>query len=87
MFERVMEMFGARSGVKETHRIGIKGMTCKRCERTIKKALLTKSGVKQVFVNREEGIATVTFDPAKTNVPALHQVILRKGYTPQAVEE
>ena len=87
MFDRVLEIFRARNGVKETHRIGIKGMTCKRCERTVKKALLTKSGVKEVFVNREEGIATVTFDPAKTSVPALYEVILRKGYAPQAVEE
>ena len=72
--------------VLETARIRIKGMTCKGCEGTIKKALLTKNGVREVYINRDEGIASVTFDSTQTDVPALHQVILRKGYFPGPVE-
>ena len=71
----------------ETQRIRIKGMTCKNCERTVKKALLTKSGVREVYINRQEGIATVSFDPVQTNLNALNDVILRKGYFPGVVEE
>ena len=64
----------------ETRRIRINGMTCRRCERTVKKALLTKSGVREVYINRQEGVATVSFDPAQTNLTALSDVIARKGY-------
>ena len=75
-----------RNQVLETVRIRIKGMTCKGCESTVKKALLTKNGVREVYINRDEGIASVTFDSAQTDIPTLHQVILRKGYFPSAVE-
>jgi len=69
----------------ETRRIRVKGMTSKGCERTVKKALLTKNGVREVYINRQEGIATVSFDPALTNIPDLNSVILRKGYFPDGV--
>ncbi len=75
-----------RNAVMETARIKIKGMTCKGCEGTVKKALLTKSGVREVYINREEGTVSVTFDSTQTDVPALHQVILRKGYFPGPME-
>ena len=70
-----------------TARIGVKGMTCQRCVRTVKKALLTKSGVKQVFVDLKTGIASVTYDSNKTDVPALQEIITRKGYFPEAAAE
>ncbi|HZQ48015.1 MAG TPA: cation transporter [Verrucomicrobiae bacterium] len=81
MFRMLERMLG-RAYTVETHRIRIKGMTCKRCERTIKKALLTKNGVREVYINRQEGVADVSFDPAQTSVAALSDVILRKGYFP-----
>jgi len=62
-------------------------MTCKRCERTVKKALLTKNGVREVYVSRANGVATVSFDPDQTDIPQLTEVILRKGYVPGPVEE
>lgn len=73
---------GRRTGQTVETRIGIKGMTGKKCERTIKKALLTKSGVREVYINRETGVATVMYDPAQTDIPQLTQVIFRKGYIP-----
>ena len=87
MFGRFFTGRRGRGHALETRRIGIKGMTCKRCERTIKKALLTKSGVREVYIDRESGVATVSFDPAQTDVPALNEVILRKGYVPGQPEE
>jgi len=50
--------------------------------KTIKKALLTRAGVKQVLVDLKTGSALVTYDSVRTDVPTLHQIILRKGYFP-----
>ena len=88
MFGRLFSGRRARWGSKiETARIGVRGMTSKRCERTVKKALLTKNGVREVYMNRTNGVATVLFDPAQTDVPQLTEVILRKGYVPGPVVE
>lgn len=85
MLDNILKMFRRREiRPLETQDIGIKGMTCRGCAQTIKKALLTKNGVKQVYVDREKGVASVTFDPGLTDVPTLHQIILRKGYFPAA---
>lgn len=65
-----------------TARIGIKGMTDKRSMRTVKKALLTKTGVRHVLVDLKTGVASVTYDSKQTDVPSLEQIILRKGYFP-----
>ena len=80
-------IFKRRDHSLESARIAIKGMTCKNWVHTIKKALLTKAGVKQVYIDLKAGIASVTYDPAQTNIPMLHDIILRKGYFPgEAVE-
>jgi copper chaperone len=83
MFENIFKAFGQRqTHALETKEIGIKGMTCGRCVKTVKKALLTKNGVKAVHINLENGVASVTYDPMLTDIPTLHQIILRKGYFP-----
>lgn len=85
MLKKILSVYRARKNqVLVTARINIRGMTCKRCVRTVKKALLTKAGVKHVLVDLKTGIASVTYDAKQTDVPALHQIILRKGYFPQA---
>jgi copper chaperone len=70
-----------------TTRISIKGMTCKNCVRTIKKALFTRPGVKRVLIDLKTGIASVTYDSNQTDVPTLHQIIVRKGYFPSVAAE
>jgi copper chaperone CopZ len=85
MFERFFRTHNS-SRELETRQIRIRGMRDKNCERTIKKALLTKSGVKEVYIDRDEEIAKVTYDPARVDVPSLHQAILRKGYFPKPVD-
>ncbi|HZQ48619.1 MAG TPA: heavy-metal-associated domain-containing protein [Verrucomicrobiae bacterium] len=83
MFKGIFKSFRQRQNrVLETKEIKINGMTCNRCAKTIKKALLTKNGVKEVYINRESGVASVTFDPSLADLPTLHQIILRKGYFP-----
>jgi copper chaperone CopZ len=62
-------------------------MAGKAHELTVKKALLSKAGVREVYINREEGVVSVSFDPTLTDVAELNQVILRKGFFPSPVEE
>ena len=87
MFKLIFGKNRMGSGKVETRRIGVKGMTDKASGGTIKKALLTKTGVREVYVNRDEGVITVLFDPALTDVPALNEVILRKGYVASVIED
>jgi copper chaperone len=68
----------------ETHDIGIEGMTCDNCVRTVEKALRGVQGVTKVHVNRGAALATVTFDATKTHMPDLHDALLKSGYRPSA---
>ncbi len=73
----------AREEVLETRDIGIAGMTCDNCVRKVEKTLRSRDGVKEVRVDRVAGIATVTFDTKRTDIPALHDALLQSGYQPQ----
>jgi copper chaperone len=64
----------------ETRVLAIEGMTCDHCVRTLTKAIKQVNGVKDVNVNRQEARAEVTFDTTKTDLPAIHEAILRSGY-------
>ena len=66
----------------DTKQIAIEGMTCDSCVRTIEKALRRIHGVKDLRVDRASAIATVTFDHKQTNLPEMHDAILRAGYKP-----
>jgi Cu+-exporting ATPase len=68
----------------ETRDIGIAGMTCDHCSRKVEKVLRSQPGVTSVHVNRAAALATVTFDPTKTDVPAMHEALLQSGYRPTA---
>ncbi len=72
--------------VLETREIKIAGMGCDNCVRKLERALRAKDGVKEVHVDGIAGRATVTFDPTKTNIPDLEQVIVKSGYRAGAVE-
>ncbi len=71
--------------VLETRDIGIAGMTCDNCVRRVERALRSQVGVRDVRVDRGVGIATVTFDTTRTDIPALHDALLQSGYQPKAV--
>jgi len=63
-----------------TRQIAIEGMTCDKCVQKVEKALRGKPGVKNVQVNRNDALATVTFDTSQTDMPALHDALLAAGY-------
>jgi copper chaperone CopZ len=68
--------------INETARIAIEGMTCDKCVEKVERALRGLRGVREVAVDRKEGVATVTFDNSLVDVPAMHDALLKSGYTP-----
>ncbi|MEW6156444.1 MAG: heavy-metal-associated domain-containing protein [Verrucomicrobiota bacterium] len=66
----------------ETRKIGIEGMNCNHCVQKIEQALGAVPGVKEVHVDLDGKTATVIYDRRKTDMPAIHDVLLRTGYKP-----
>ena len=66
----------------ETQVLGIEGMTCDNCVKTLTKALKRINGVKDVQIDRESARAGITFDTTKTDIAAIHEAILQSGYKP-----
>ncbi len=76
-----------REEVLETRDIGIMGMTCDNCVRKVEKALRGTPGVQDVKVDRAAARATVTFDTTRTDIPAIHDALLKSGYQPASVAQ
>lgn len=66
----------------ETRVLGIEGMTCDNCVKTLTRALKRINGIKEVQVDRENAQATITFDTTKTDMAAIHEAVLKSGYKP-----
>jgi Cu+-exporting ATPase len=58
----------------------VTGMTCAACAANIERALMKVPGVGAAGVNYATNRATVTFDPAVLNVPAIVEAIRDVGY-------
>ena len=61
--------------------LDITGMTCASCVRRVEKALVKVDGVHGASVNLATEEATVSFDPAAVDVPALSAAVAAAGYT------
>jgi len=72
--------FAALAAAPQTITLAVKNMTCSMCPITIRKALEKVNGVAQVKVDPDTKTATVTFDPDKTNAPALIKATTGAGY-------
>jgi copper chaperone len=57
----------------------IEGMTCEHCVRAVRNRLEKTDGVTVDDV--KIGAASVTYDPAKTDVDAIEDAIADEGYT------
>ena len=66
--------------ILETTRIDVSGMTCGGCVASVTRVLKAVPGVRDATVDLHAGIATVTYDAARTNVPALKAAIVEAGY-------
>jgi mercuric ion binding protein len=69
----------ARAGEK-TVTLAVPGMYCAACPITVKASLEAVPGVAKVVVSLAEKTAVVTFDDAKTAVPALITATTNAGY-------
>jgi len=58
----------------------VDGMTCGGCVASVTRVLKTVEGVDDVSVTLVPGQAEVTFDPARTGVPALRAAVEGAGF-------
>jgi copper chaperone len=64
----------------ETITMNVQGMTCGGCVASVTRVLKAVPGVRDVAVTLAPGAATVTFDPASTDAPALRAAVEDAGY-------
>ena len=64
----------------ETVTLKVDGMTCGGCVASVTRVLKASPGVSDAVVELAAKRATVTYDPAKTSVPALKSAIEDAGY-------
>ncbi len=64
----------------ETTTLKIDGMTCGGCVASVTRVLRAVPGVSDAAVTLTPGQATVTFDAARTNAPALREAVEKGGY-------
>lgn len=60
--------------------LAVENMYCAVCPLTVKKSLEAVAGVRKVVVSYEEKTAVVTYDDARTDVPALTRATTDAGY-------
>ncbi|HEV8647028.1 MAG TPA: heavy-metal-associated domain-containing protein [Burkholderiales bacterium] len=58
----------------------VNGMTCGGCVRSVKNVLESIQGVSSVEVSLDKAQATVTYDPAKTDVNRMSEAVTDAGY-------
>lgn len=63
--------------------VSLSGITCSACAWLIEKHLSKQLGVHSVHVNLSSAIATITWDPNKTNVQQIAKQLLYIGYSAQ----
>ncbi len=64
----------------ETVTLKIDGMTCGGCVASVERVLKAVPGVAATKVQLSPGLAEVSFDPARTGVPALRAAVEAAGY-------
>jgi periplasmic mercuric ion binding protein len=70
----------AVAAAQKTVTLAVPGMYCATCPITVKGSIAAVPGVAKVEVSLAKKTATVTFDDAKTTVPALIAATTNAGY-------
>lgn len=68
----------------ETHTFAVEGMTCEKCVSKIEDVLKKQKGVKEAKADLKDQSVTVTYDNKETDMPELHETILKSGFRPAA---
>lgn len=66
----------------ETAHLAVDGLSEQDSVTKVVDILKKVGGVQEVHGQNASGMITVTFDARKTHVPALHDALLKGGYTP-----
>jgi copper chaperone len=64
----------------ETVTLKVAGMNCGGCVASVTRVLKATPGVSDAVVRLDAGSATVTYDPARTALPALKSAVEGAGY-------
>ena len=64
----------------ESIKMNVQGMTCGGCVASVTRVLKAVPGVSEVAVTLQPGVASVTFDPARTRATALRSAIVDAGF-------
>lgn len=80
MFSLLATNNTANAADNVTATLDVPGMTCNFCPITIRKALKKVPGVTEVKTKFSTKTATITFDPALTNIKALIKATTEAGY-------
>jgi copper chaperone CopZ len=64
----------------KTQNIRIHDLECDNCISSLDELFMSIDGVMAVRVNPDDQVAEVTFDTRKTNLPLIHEILLRSGY-------
>lgn len=66
-------------------KIGIGGMSCQHCVKTVTDALTELPGVRRAKVNLRKAEAVVHFDASRVTVPNLTEAITEAGFIAQTL--
>lgn len=72
---------------ERTVTLSVQNMTCPSCPYIVKKTLARVPGVSKVVVSFERRAAVVTFDDARTGVPALTEATAKVGFPAELLQE
>ena len=73
----------AAIAAEKTVTLDVKGMYCPACPYIVQKSLMAVPGVMNAKVSLKNKTAVVTFDDAKTAIPALTKATTDAGYPSQ----
>jgi P-type Cu+ transporter len=65
----------------------LRGMSCASCARSVEEAISSVDGVSECIVNFGAELATVEYDPRKTNVTAIQEAVDASGYSAYPLQE
>ena len=71
----------------KTLKLKITGMTCAGCSNHISKALNEVDGIIEQKVEYPGNLATITYNPERTNPDAIIKVIEKPGYKAEIIKE
>jgi len=60
--------------------LNVEGITCGGCEKSIRNALLERSGVKEVNASHETGVVAIDYDDSQIQQEQLKQAIEDAGF-------